>query len=165
MENCEYGWIHQPCDLWAKRPFWSPFTTRGSIRGWVFYFPPIPGERTTLVKEFVLRATEADEQCALRCGAVYYACSYNMLKLASDLVRLRNEHACYDVLPATSRTMSAEVAAPPGTSWRGPQLLPRWSITCHPPFCVASTPQEHSAGKKGHKPLGHVYSLLATTVI
>jgi hypothetical protein len=25
-------------------PFWSPFTTRGSVRGWVFYFPPIPGE-------------------------------------------------------------------------------------------------------------------------
>jgi hypothetical protein len=25
-------------------PFWSPFTTRSSVRGWVFYFPPIPGE-------------------------------------------------------------------------------------------------------------------------
>jgi hypothetical protein len=24
-------------------PFWSPFTTRGSVRGWVFYFPPSQG--------------------------------------------------------------------------------------------------------------------------
>jgi hypothetical protein len=29
-------------------PFWSPFTTRGSVRGWVFYFPPIPGDNSTL---------------------------------------------------------------------------------------------------------------------
>jgi hypothetical protein len=29
-------------------PFWSPFTTCGSVRGWVFYFPPIPGELSPL---------------------------------------------------------------------------------------------------------------------
>jgi hypothetical protein len=29
-------------------PFWSPFTTHGGIRGWVFYNPPIPGESTAL---------------------------------------------------------------------------------------------------------------------
>jgi hypothetical protein len=26
-------------------PFWSPFATRGSIRGWVFCTPPSPGCR------------------------------------------------------------------------------------------------------------------------
>jgi hypothetical protein len=25
-------------------PFWSPFMTRSSVRGWVFYNPPIPGD-------------------------------------------------------------------------------------------------------------------------
>ena len=29
-------------------PYWSPFTTRGSVRGRVFYFPPIPGESPPL---------------------------------------------------------------------------------------------------------------------
>jgi hypothetical protein len=29
-------------------PFWSPFTTRSSVRGWVFYFPPIPGDALPL---------------------------------------------------------------------------------------------------------------------
>jgi hypothetical protein len=28
-------------------PFWSPFTTRGSIRGWVFYIPPSQGSVRT----------------------------------------------------------------------------------------------------------------------
>jgi hypothetical protein len=33
----------------SHRPFWSPFTTRGSIRGWVFYNPPIPGDTKALI--------------------------------------------------------------------------------------------------------------------
>jgi hypothetical protein len=30
-------------------PFWSPLTTRGNVRGWVFYSPPIPGEVTLII--------------------------------------------------------------------------------------------------------------------
>jgi hypothetical protein len=30
-------------------PFWSPFATRGILRGWVFYNPPISGEFPSLL--------------------------------------------------------------------------------------------------------------------